>query len=165
MANKETERCATLVMETIPLVMRTIGGEMKKRHEAEVSVPQFRALMFIKCHAGVSLSRVAEHLGSTISSASKLVDGLVERGYVKRESGVSDRRRIILALTELGEATLESVHREGVGYLAEILAKVSATERATVKQAMEILRECFASARTAGCSAENALRQGERICK
>jgi DNA-binding MarR family transcriptional regulator len=145
MVDEATRECAGLVMETIPLVMRSIGTEMHERHEGEVPMHRFGALMFLKDHRGASLSSLAKHRGSSLSSMSKLIDGLVERGYITREASAADRRRVVLALTDLGEAVLESVRREAVGYLGEMLTPLSVNERATVMQAMDLLRSVFAA--------------------
>lgn len=155
------QECAALVADTIPMVMRTIRREVDRRGLAEVSVPQFRALMCVKHHRGASLSLVSNHLGSTISSTSKLIDGLVGRKYITREIAAEDRRRVILVLTALGEATLGSVHQSVVTCLADILRGLSASDRATVTRAMELLRSAFASRRAGKVE---AARQGEPIC-
>ena len=146
MVDEKTRECAAVVMDTIPMIMRTIGAEMHRQHGADLPMPQFCALMFLKHHEGASLSFLARHRGSSISSASKLVDGLVERAYVSRGIASEDRRRIVLALTEFGEATLQSFHKEEAGYLAEILATLSESQRATVMQGMELLRSVLAPA-------------------
>lgn len=146
MADEKTVECAAAVMETIPMIMRTIGAEMRSRHRVDLPMPQFGALMFLKHHGGASLSFLARHRGSSVSSASKLVDGLVERGYVSRDTASEDRRRVALGLTEFGEATLESFHKEEAGYLAEILATLSEGQRTTVMKGMELLRSVLAPA-------------------
>jgi len=161
MQQDPTQGCAALVMDTIPLVMRSVVAEAHKVQATELSVPQFCALMFIKDHEGISLSSVAEHRGTTLSSTSKLVDGLVERGYVTRDIAGTDRRRVILAITESGEAVLESVHQVAIARLAERLAILSATERSTIVRAMELLQSIFARARGATAEAEPQL--GEQL--
>ena len=74
--------CAVNVMSTIPLVMRSIGMIMHQRHGAEISFAQFRAMIIVHHHSGASLSLVADHLGTTLSSASKCIDALVERQLI-----------------------------------------------------------------------------------
>ncbi|HUV05389.1 MAG TPA: MarR family transcriptional regulator [Armatimonadota bacterium] len=144
MQQDPTQGCATVVMDTIPRVMCCIAAEMHKPEATELSVPQFRALMFIKHHEGVSLSSVAEHLGTTLSSTSKLVDGLVERTYVTRETADDDRRRVILAVTESGEAVLEAVRQAALSHLVERLTRLSASECSTIVRAMKLLQSAFA---------------------
>jgi len=163
MADKTIRECASLVMDTLHMIMRSIGAKRHKRHAETLSMPQFGALRFLKHHRGVSLSLLSSRHGSSVSSTSRLIDGLVERGYVSREVAAGDRRRIVLGLTELGEATLESIRREDVGYLAEMLRTLSAAQRATVVQAMDTLRSAFALTRMG--KAASTTQQGEQSCQ
>ena len=110
-------------------------------------MPEFRALGFINSHAGASLSDVADHIGLTLPSMSKLMDGLVERKLVTREFDSADRRRVMLGLTGRGRAILDAAHAASQTYLAEVLAALSPSERASVAQAMEALRPLFISDR------------------
>ncbi|MFL5802802.1 MAG: MarR family winged helix-turn-helix transcriptional regulator [Roseiflexaceae bacterium] len=137
--------CATLVMETVPLVMRTIRTEMRRRRPADLSVPQFRALAFVRRNPGASLSEVAEHLGLTLPATSTLVDLLVTRELVVRELNPANRRRVTLTLTALGASTFAAAHADARDRLAELLAALSNDERAVVAHAMRLLRPAFMS--------------------
>ena len=148
----DVNECAAGVMGTIPLVMRSIGMIMHQRHAAELSFPQFRALMIVNHHAGASLSLVADHLGSTLSSASKCIDGLVERQLISRDIPSEDRRRIMLNITPRGEAILQDFKQEEAQLLAEKLADLSEDQCRMINEVMRLL-----AARCAG----KATRIGE----
>jgi DNA-binding MarR family transcriptional regulator len=140
------DKCAQEVLEVVPLIMRAIRAEMRRHRGFDLSVPQFRAMAFLKHYEGASLSDAAEFVGLTLPSMSKLVDGLVTRQLVKREISPSDRRYVTLALTELGQATLQSAYEATQAYLAQRLAGLSTQERTTVEQAMHVLRPLFIQA-------------------
>ena len=141
------DECAGQVMEVAPLVMRAIRAEMRRHGTVDLSVPQFRALAFLSHHAGVSLSDVAEHIGLTLPSMSKMIDSLVARGLIKRETHPDDRRRVTLGLTARGQTQFQAAHSATQACLAEQMATLSASDRATVTQAMRILRPLLASGR------------------
>src|SRR5262245_33234833 len=65
--------CARDVMDAVPLVMRVIRAEMRRRG-GFATVPQLRALGVIRRRPGASLSDVAAHLGVTPATASVLID-------------------------------------------------------------------------------------------
>lgn len=138
---------ATLVLDTMPMVMHALRKEMRRRCPAELSVPQFRALMMLRRHRGASLSHVSSRLSSTVSSVSRLIDGLVERGFITRETAEDDRRRIILNLTPAGEAVLAEVRQAALVFLSERLAALPAADQDTLSRAMELLRGVFAGQR------------------
>jgi DNA-binding MarR family transcriptional regulator len=137
------DECATLVTDTVPLVMRTIRAEMRSHRTPDLSVPQFRALVFLHRNPRASLSNVADHIGLSLPSISKLIDRLVARGMVARSSAPADRRRLCLELTPLGESTLQTASSATQARLAEILAALSPGERVVIARAMHSLRTAF----------------------
>ncbi|MBI5568017.1 MAG: MarR family transcriptional regulator [Chloroflexi bacterium] len=135
--------CAHEILEVVPQIMRAIRTEMRRHRTADLSVPQFRTLAVIDRNANASLSDVAEHIGLTLPSMSKLIDGLVARKLVTRQTDPTDRRRMTLALTRSGQAALEASRAATRACLAESLAALTDAERATVVKAMEALRPIF----------------------
>ncbi|MGQ9851038.1 MAG: MarR family winged helix-turn-helix transcriptional regulator [Aggregatilineaceae bacterium] len=138
-----TEECAGAVMDTVPLIMRLIRAEMRSHRSPDLSVPQFRALLYVYRRAGASLSDVAEHLGLTLPSTSKLVNRLVERGLLTRASAPDDRRRMILNITPTGQIVLDAAAQATRARLMEQLATLSAEECETVIAAMRLLQRVF----------------------
>lgn len=138
------DNCANEVFEVTPLVMRTIRQSMRAHSAHDLSVPQFRTLAYVDRHTGASLSDVAEHLGLTLSSVSRLVDGLVTRALLVREASAADRRYLTLRITTEGEAVLAVARQATRQDLAELVGALPPAEQELVMQAMRLLREVFA---------------------
>jgi DNA-binding MarR family transcriptional regulator len=136
------EELGRLVMQTAHQVMRLVHKEHAKRGVV-LSMQQGGLMMFISHHPGCSLSDMAKRVGTTSSAASKVVDGLVERGFVQRETDPDDRRRITLSLTEAGQADKDSVDRMAESFVAEKLCPLSAKERDLLAEAMKLLASVF----------------------
>ncbi|MGB8645154.1 MAG: MarR family transcriptional regulator [Anaerolineae bacterium] len=134
------------LLETVPGIMNIIRAEMRAQLTADLTVPQFRTLNFLNRRPGASLSDVAEHIGITLPSTSVMVDGLVARGLVSREPDAVDRRKVTLALTDLGRSMRETARQGAQAMLAERLANLSNDERETIREALRLLRPLFASA-------------------
>jgi DNA-binding MarR family transcriptional regulator len=143
------EECAREMLEVVPMIMRAIRSQMRSHRKPDLSVPQFRTLNFVGRHQGASLSDVAEHIGLTRPSASKLIDGLVERGLVSRKGSLVDRRRVRLGLTNQGRVTLRAAWAASQADLASRVATLPPGEQARIEHAMRTLRPLFASG-TAG---------------
>ena len=154
-APKDTARA---VLEVAPLVMRTVRTEMRNAGALNLSVPQFRTLSFVARNPRTSLSTVAEHIGLALPSMSKLVDGLVERKLVIRQSHSDDRRRITLELTARGDALLQSAHASTQTALAKRLSTLNESERATIVRAMQTLQPLFARGTSDVCKNKSAGR-------
>ena len=136
--------CAKYVLETVPSIMRAIRGEIRRRHGIrDLSVPQFRVLIYLNRREGASLSDVSEHLGLTLPSMSKMIDGLVARELVTRQAHTDDRRRVALALTASGKAAMQSAYEATQAYLAERLAVLSVADLEKITEAMKVLGSIF----------------------
>jgi len=141
--NVSPEEAAFEVLETVPAVMRVLRAEMRQHRQPGLGVPQFRALAYIKNQPGAGLNDLAEHLGLTPASTSKLVDGLVERSLVERNESPRDRRRIMLNLTSQGFSVWENAYHHTQASLARRLALVSVADREILVRAMRILQPLF----------------------
>ncbi len=131
------------VLDVVPVIMRTIRAEMRRRRSSEVSVVQFRTLLFLNRNPGVSLSEVAGHLGLTAPTVSKMISGMVANRLITRWDSSSDRRRVTLTLTEQGQTLLETARSGTHARLSEILGRLSPAEQETVHQAFQLLQGLF----------------------
>ena len=137
------QRCAREILELIPHIMLTIRTEMRRGRRRDLSVPQFRALAYLIHFPNASLSQLAENLGLTPPSASKIVDNLVAREMIARRAATDDRRRIRLSVTAAGRERFDTARQATQARLAEMLGVLSDAERASVINAMRCLRPIF----------------------
>jgi MarR family transcriptional regulator for hemolysin len=144
------------LLEVVPSIARAVREQMRRHRTADLSVTQFRVLAFLNRRAGASLSDVADHIGLTLPSMSKLIDQLVTRKYVIREYDTIDRRRVTLALTGRGRTILESARTATREFLTTRLEQCERGELETILAAMRILRPLFASPREAQRAALDA---------
>jgi DNA-binding MarR family transcriptional regulator len=139
------DECAAEIMEVIPLVMRMIRREMRRRRSEGLSVPEFRAMIFLSRQPLASLTEVADHLGVTTPTVCALIDALVARNLVCREDSSVDRRKIVLTLTPEGQSILSSAHQGTLDQIEEWIEALSPAERAAILQSMQILSQVFSS--------------------
>jgi DNA-binding MarR family transcriptional regulator len=124
--------------------MRAIRAEMRRARPSDVSVPQFRALLFIRRHPGTDLSGVAEHLGTSLPAASELVSRLVREALVARVADPSSRRRIRLDLTPSGAAQLETAEARTLAWLRGHLGSTDPERLAAIAAALDELDRLLA---------------------
>ena len=136
---------ASELLEVVPIVMREIRSEMRSRRSPDLTVPQFRALVFVNRNRGSSLLEVAIHMGLTPPSVCRLVDVLIARGFMTREEHPTDRRRVRLAVTSRGAAVLESCRKGTLAHLSGKLSCLAADELEVILRGMRTLRTVFAT--------------------
>jgi DNA-binding MarR family transcriptional regulator len=139
-----SDLCAREFMETVPQIMQAIRAEMRLGHGTNISIPQFRALRFIQRHPDSALTNLADYLGLTPPSVSKLVNGLVKQELVTRWESNTDRRRLTLGLTPAGESIVNKSRSTAQASLAQTLNSLSESELETVARAMQLLHPLFA---------------------
>jgi DNA-binding MarR family transcriptional regulator len=134
------EALAREVLDVIPYAMRRIREEMRARRGADLSIPQFRSLLFLQRHPGAALRDVADHLGRTPPTVSKMAAGLVSRGLIERPDSTVDRRKVELRLTARGNTLIDRVRGETVAKFVEQLEKLQPAEREKMISSLESLR-------------------------
>lgn len=85
--------------------------------ELGVSTHQLRLLRLVGRQPGISMGEVAQRSGIEKTLVSKLVSALAQRGLVERHVGTDDARRILLSLTDAGEALV--LRAEPIGHKLE----------------------------------------------
>jgi DNA-binding MarR family transcriptional regulator len=138
-----SEVCALRVLDTVPVVMRFIRAEMRSKRARGVSVPQFRSMAFLRTNEGASLSQVAEHVGLSMPAMSRLIDGLVRRGLLARDSSESDRRKVTLRLTARGQDMIRAARKWTEQRLAAVLENLPKDHRYEIAAAMAVLKGAF----------------------
>ncbi|MEW5913575.1 MAG: MarR family transcriptional regulator [Thermodesulfobacteriota bacterium] len=137
------QACAAELLDSVLLVMQAIRVKMRSRRTPELTIPQFRALIFINRLPGGTLSELAENVGLTNPSMSKMIEGLVVKGLVRRESSARDRRRVKLTLTTRGLGLLKQARQSSQEALARRLGALPIRERQALMKSLRDLARVF----------------------
>lgn len=113
---------------------RFIDNYSHKQECDQLTGANMWVILFISENDGhpVYLRDVERHFGITRSTASKVVDLLVRKGYVERHTGETDARLRRLTLTPAAEALLETIRQDQEMMETELLRGFTANEVATV---------------------------------
>ena len=105
----------------------------------DVGFTSLAALYAIGGPVTLTVGDLAEELDRSPSATSRLVDGLVSRGYVARDEEVADRRQRVLTLTPEGQALLAAVDRERADQFLAVVRPMPMSERALVAMGVAAL--------------------------
>ncbi|WP_329045691.1 MarR family transcriptional regulator [Amycolatopsis sp. NBC_01488] len=89
-----------------------------------ITLPQFRLLVILQSRGALKHAALAEYLGVTPSTASRMVDRLVAVGTVERQNSPNSRREIVLQLTKEGARLVRQVTTRRRKEIAKIVAKM-----------------------------------------
>lgn len=105
----------------------------------EVTLTQYRALVVLASRGPQGVAALAQVVGVTPPTASRLSDRLVRKGLVDRRIDEHDRRQVRLALTATGRELIDTVTRRRRREIAALLAAVPTESREAVIAALRHL--------------------------
>ncbi|HEY8598911.1 MAG TPA: MarR family transcriptional regulator [Thermomicrobiales bacterium] len=120
----------------------TMHESMQDWSELDLTMPQLRTLGFLArdpCRMG----EVAAYLGSSVSSATSLVERLEGKDLVKRVHDPIDRRVVMCHLTPRGRELVDRFWRMQRLKLESVADLLSIDELARVTEGVELLAAAF----------------------
>lgn len=90
---------------------------------------------------GTSPSELANRLGYTRSRMTRILDALEAKGFVTRTGDPTDRRRVIVLVTEKGRSFSRERREEGVNDLSSGLATLGEHD---TKELLRVLEKAYA---------------------
>ncbi|MEU0007912.1 MarR family transcriptional regulator [Streptomyces sp. NPDC006314] len=108
------------------------------------STSQVRVLLVLEQHDGINLRTLADSLGTTPPSASRLCDRLESTGFLEREPGAADRREVRLRLSGSGRSFLADLRARREREVRAVLAAMPPVKRKALLEGLEAF--CAAAA-------------------
>ncbi len=135
---EKIERIARLY----PAIMRVMGRIRSMLHEGmDLSYNQFKTLLAIHDKGNCSLNTLAGDLKIAMSSASEMVEKLVNLGLVGRSVDAESRRRVIIYTTEQGRQLIGDLGDGIVENYRVLLNRLSEKDQERLVDALETLVE------------------------
>ncbi len=106
---------------------------------------QSHVLESVREHGETSTSEVAEILNISVPTASQLVNTMVQRGWLTRETEASDRRRHRIGLTDQGASMVVAESRKRTARIAALLTELSPQERTALVSLAERIQAIWAN--------------------
>lgn len=129
-----------LIAGLLPQVMGALVSHQPLRTGAsDVTMAQGRVLMVVGHGPGCTMGELASRLGIGVSAATGLVDRLVERGVLERDSDPADRRVVRVRMSPAGIRAGQEWYAAQVLHIGEALSALSDRDIRRVAEATELL--------------------------
>jgi DNA-binding MarR family transcriptional regulator len=109
--------------------------------ETVLSDIQLAALAALERHESMTPGELADHEKVQPPSMTRVIAVLEERGLVRREPHATDRRQVILTVTDEGRDVVQRVRRRREAWLAQRLQELTPNEIQTLRAAAPILEK------------------------
>jgi DNA-binding MarR family transcriptional regulator len=140
------DRLFRQLLPTVPEELMTI----------EATLPQLKIMLMLYFRSSVRMSDIASELNVTLPTATVLIDHLVEKDFVIRETQADDRRVVLCKLSEKGQKTivgiwdsaalrcrilLKSMEEEKLECFVDVLGNMLSSAPELEKQAAALLKQ------------------------
>jgi DNA-binding MarR family transcriptional regulator len=103
---------------------RKIADRGKKTGSDELSINQLHAVMATRKMGPVTITRLAEILAVSAPSASAMVDRLVERGFLTRQTHPRDRRKVQIMVSKQAEEHIVQAENQVLASFVDIVDRI-----------------------------------------
>jgi DNA-binding MarR family transcriptional regulator len=109
--------------------------------QPELSDTQLAALAALEKHTAMTPGELADHEKVQPPSITRVIASLEERGLIRRMQHPSDRRQVVLTVTDQGRDFVRQVRQLREAWLARRLEDLTPAELAVLKDAVPILEK------------------------
>jgi DNA-binding MarR family transcriptional regulator len=102
----------------------------------EVTLTQYRTLVVLASRGPQNLAGLAEAVGVTPATATRMCDRLVRKDLVRRRTDRDDRRQLRVALTVKGRSLVDDVTGRRRQEIGRIMSEIPAEQQAVLVQAL-----------------------------
>ena len=130
------------IAQLYPVIMRVMGRIRSMVHEGmDLTYNQYKMLLTIYDKGSCPLNLLARELQIDMSSASEMVDKLVNQGFVCRAVDAENRRQVVICTTEKGEELIGELRRGIVDNYRTLLSRLPEQDQDRLVQAFSSLAE------------------------
>ena len=106
--------------------------------EIDLTIPQLRTLTLLR-NEDQRMTQIADHLGTSLPSATSMIDRLLDKGRVERIADEHDRRVVTCRLTTQGREEVERFWQLKQMFMISLADQLDVDELGTVVKAMGLL--------------------------
>jgi DNA-binding MarR family transcriptional regulator len=119
------------ISRLLPFMLREVARRQKGAMTKEnMTVSDIVMLEILEEKGSPTMGTLARDLGLTMSAATSIVDKMIEKGMVKRERSLEDRRVVRVSLLKKGEDTVRSIKVERKGMTDQMFKALTEEEKA-----------------------------------
>jgi DNA-binding MarR family transcriptional regulator len=149
----------TQILDTLLALSQVLEADQARELERRGLTQPRTHLLWVLYHGGpVTQAQLAEAIGVTPRHVTTLVDALEATGFARREPHPSDRRAVLVHLTERGLSIMETMDAEHESLGSDLVAGL---DDETVRVTAGALQHVLTTLQR--LVAEHATRQDERV--
>ena len=132
--NDDDIRTVTALFDVINNKLSKASQETLLKIYKNLTIAEASAIYAIGPDEPKTMKQIAETLGVAVSTPTRTIDRLLEKGFVNRKVGENDRRKLLIELTPKGKKLLVDIDKENLEITKKMLNGLSDEEIETFKK-------------------------------
>jgi len=116
-----------------------------------VTASQGYTILTLPESESMTMNALSEAMGLANSTMTRMVDQLVDKGFVRREADGEDRRVVRVSLTAQGQETRRNLEQAQQYFFGQVLTEIPQDERHIFLQVLERIVAAIEKVRKNGC--------------
>ena len=133
---QKAERLGNLIFEIIPICQKK---ETELADEHGLLHTEFKCLRLMGSEGSLNNKDIAERMNLSPSRITRIMDGLVKKGYMQRRIDKSDRRNMKISLSRRGKNLTNKLNNAFIEVHSEILQEIDISQHESLITNMEHL--------------------------
>jgi DNA-binding MarR family transcriptional regulator len=150
MNETQREQARAVTRATVMVYNYLMARVLEKRALPAITLRQINLIAVVRERSGVSMKELARVLGVTASSASIMVDRLVELGALTREQNPVDRREVNVKVSGQFGSEIGAAEGRAFGLLEDLFSKLGPEHTRTWSVVSARVNEILEGERTHG---------------
>ncbi|MGI6538453.1 MAG: MarR family winged helix-turn-helix transcriptional regulator [Caldicoprobacterales bacterium] len=121
------------------LTVEKIIKLLKKTYKEDLTFYEFYALLTVNYYGDTTMTDFAENLGIKKQQATRIINNLVEKGYVQRIYDESDRRIVFIRLTQEAKRYLDEHKMNANALFVDSMEDIGESEIKELQNAIETI--------------------------
>lgn len=127
------------LIEQLHIIGRHVGpGREQFLLKVDLNHAQLKFLYFVSTESELTIPRLVEMTKTTPGAVTQIVDGLIEKGFLRREHDQNDKRKVFIRFSTLGKTKFEKMKKLHIKFLQSIFEILTDKE---LKQMVAIERK------------------------
>jgi DNA-binding MarR family transcriptional regulator len=161
MSNPHSETVVNEILSLSDRLFRTLLPAVPDELLAlDVTMPQMKILLLIYIHGPLRMTAIANDLKVTLPTATSLVDKLVEKNYIQRDTQSDDRRVVLCKLSAAGQKAIVGIWESARSRCQQLLLDM---EFEKLKMLKDVLEAMLQSANAQQAHSVSSNREIEQI--
>lgn len=139
--NDDDIRIVTALFGEINSKLRKSSQETLLKIYKNLTIAEANAIYAIGPDEPKTMKQIAETLGVAVSTPTRTIDRLLEKGFINRAVGEKDRRQLLIELTPKGKKLLEDIDKENLEITRKMLNGLLDEEIETFKKILSKISE------------------------